>query len=242
MSKKVNAIILAFAVSILFLTACTKSSEPENFDVSLLEYPGLKWGMTPEEVIDTLNISEEQVHKKESGSLTATDLSLFGYPLKGVEFYFSTTEGSYANGLCSIIAYFTEDTDMTLVRDAMIKIYGEGDTWSGLDYHIGADGELHSYADIMKNPNRLQHYWRISGKVGDLVEDMEDVVAFFENAYPDASRETIEEYLNLHHIAGIGLVDTAETEGPLIDSSIATKNVVQFNGIGVMWFMQNFGK
>ena len=216
---------------------------PTNVDNrGLLEYPGLEWGMTAEEVISSLNINEEQVSKRESDCLTVKDLTLFGYPLKGVKFYFSTTDGPYANGLCSITAYFTEDTDMTLVRSAMYKIYGLGDDWSGLDYRIDPDGKLSTYSDAMKNRDRLQHYWRISGKVGDLVEDMEEAIAFFESAYPNATRQTIEEYLKLHHIAGIGLIDTAETEGPLVDSSVATKNLVQFNGTGVMWYMQNFGK
>ena len=215
-------------------------------DPGLLEYPGLKWGMTAEEVKTALNLSDDQVSMgQEIGSpcLTAKDLTLFGYSLKGAKFYFSMDEAApYANGLCSITAYFTEDTDMTQVRDAMIGIYGDGDNWSGVDYHIGINGELYSSTAVLKNPNRLQHYWRINGKVGDLVEDMEDVITFFENAYPKATRQTVEEYLELHDIAGIGLVDTAETEGPLVDSSVATKNVVQFNGIGVMWYMQNFGE
>ena len=215
-------------------------------DPSLMEFPGLKWGMTPEEVKSALNLNKEnlvfETINSDVAELMVRDITLFGYPLKGAIFWFMpSADGVY--GLANIQAYFTEDTDMAKVRDAMIEVYGDGDVWSGADYYIIDDELTTSYGQ--KNPSILQHYWNSGSKIKDVVprENWAAVTEYYETIYAGASQETISEWMEKVVIGRISLTDASKDgEYYTEDVPITTKNRVTFSGDLILRLLQKFGK
>ena len=64
--KKLTAFILGLALLVVCLSACEIAPKTEKPDVSLLEFPGLKWGMTPEEAKAALNITDDMITEEKT--------------------------------------------------------------------------------------------------------------------------------------------------------------------------------
>ena len=242
MKKVIACVLVLFSLSILMIS-CSKESD---IDVGLIEYPGLKWGMTVDEVKAALNIEEDQIndeYKYEDFTvLYVKGLSLFDNPLKVVLFYFLPSEnGVY--GLGNIEAYFTEDTDMTEVRDTMIGIYGDGDIWTGANNILNGYGELEvSYGK--KDPTRFHHYWKASKKMEDVIpsDKMQEAKEYYASVNPKATMKTIDEWVELANVGLIHLVDSSAKEGNTEATAKFTNKCVRFDGSFILQMLQRFGK
>ena len=242
MKRIIASVLVLFSLSMLMI-GCSKESD---INAGLVEYPGLKWGMTVDEVKAALNMVEEQitaeVNYEDFILLSVKDLTLFDNPLKVAQFYFLPSEnGVY--GLGNIEAYFTEDTDMTKVRDTMVEIYGDGDIWIGANYVMNGHGELEvSYGK--KDPTRLHHYWKASKKIEDVIpaQKMQEAIEYFATFHPNATKDTIEEWVKLANIGYIHLVDSSVKDGNTEASAEYTNKCVSFDGSFILHMLQNFGK
>ena len=133
----VLAVILCLAAS-LFILAEPVRSRPDQ-----LEYPGLEWNMSPEEVMDALDITEEMITKENVTPPSETSdyyrysfmlqgLECFGAEAKTVIFYFTDHSGSGDQlGLYAMDIYYPDgmetggaNTDMEAVRAKLTEVYG----------------------------------------------------------------------------------------------------------------------
>ena len=125
--KKVKYVLCVFLIASLMLTlfACQDaSSTGEN---EMLEYPGVSWEATPEEVIQAMGFPAGAVQSSsdEDGYyMGVEDWDCFGVPAQSIAFRFHTDE-SGRNWLRSIDIVYPEDADMDAVRQAMEAEYGE---------------------------------------------------------------------------------------------------------------------
>ena len=145
--------VVAVLVCVILLISCAtnpKVNEPKVDDPTLLEFPGVKWGMTPEEVKTALNLTEEQIESQtysdaslatDNCYLTVVNFPYFNKTTSSVGFQFRNSNG---NGyrLYQIILYLDEKTDMEQVNATLTKIYGEGTGEYYLYYAIDGNGAL----------------------------------------------------------------------------------------------------
>ena len=140
--------VVAVMVCVILLISCATNpkvtiptgDEPavEDSQAALLEFPGLKWNMTPEEVKNALNLTNDQIvreNKQEADTRSAMphegytiqvqNLSLLGADILNAKFSFVRYEGNDF-GLCSVEIYYPEETNMQNVVDDMAEFYGEG--------------------------------------------------------------------------------------------------------------------
>ncbi len=125
--KKVKYVLCVFLIASLMLTlfACQDaSSTGEN---EMLEYPGVSWEATPEEVIQAMGFPEDAVQSSsdEDGyNMGVENWECFGVNAQSIAFRFHTDE-SGRNWLYNIEIVYPEDADMDAVRQAMEAEYGE---------------------------------------------------------------------------------------------------------------------
>ena len=112
--------VTAILVSVLMLVSCVANprlSEPKVDDVTLLEFPGVKWGATPEEVKEALNITKKQISSEwadedeEDYFLTVKDITFFGEKVPIAGFRFRRNPGQPYH-LWNIQVYLDEAVDM----------------------------------------------------------------------------------------------------------------------------------
>ena len=181
----IAAIALCVVVAVWFL-ANPKDYGPEVGNPQMLELPGVKWFATPDEVKETLNISEEQIRweHKSSGfvlGMLVTDLTLYGRDVSLAEFNFwFNNNGDTA--LQEATVYFSEDTDMIKLKKELIEIYGPGKaepyrySVKGLlpttqklsDMEVSAESEDgwdnfegNPFRDALEDPDYMAHHWVI---------------------------------------------------------------------------------
>ncbi len=147
--KKLFACLLTLS---LLLCAC--SAAPES-DPKLLEYPGIPWGSSPEQVMEVLNIREADLFQvAEDSESDALDYDTYAFQILGLEMFGHTSvsaifqfrdytrSGNY--GLGEIIIYYpdgyhAEAVDRTAVQAELEKLYGPAleqyntYTWTGTD-------------------------------------------------------------------------------------------------------------
>lgn len=152
-----NRVIVLLLVLFVLLTACGKEANTEK--QRLLEFPGLKWGMTPEEVKTALNISEDMITKEMSTdgefSFTVLGLQYFGNGTDHVVFKFAKAGDDKTGRLYLVKLYYPEETDMAVIRDNLVKIYGPGTDYGFTNYVID-HGTVQSYIDWNRG-NNLQY-------------------------------------------------------------------------------------
>ena len=118
--KQAGAVLLL----VLTLSFVSCQSSEEN---TYLEYGQVKWGMMPEEVLELLEVSSENIVTQDVAE------NVEYYLLENIEFggektsqlalNFMDTAG--AVGLVEIYAYYPENTDMEKVKKEMKRIYGD---------------------------------------------------------------------------------------------------------------------
>lgn len=133
MRKRVLSMVLIMTAAI-FLTFCSfRQPDP------CLNYPGLTWGMTPEEVLEVLEIPEENIADIDTSSRSESyrirDMEMFGEEIDQMvlnfidmtyteDFPYGGEEGADC-GLVDIRIFYRVDTDMERVFRKIKSIYGE---------------------------------------------------------------------------------------------------------------------
>ena len=125
----IAAVALCIVVAVSFLTN-PKGYGPEVGNPKMLELPGVEWFVTPDELKEALNITEEQIIEEYTTSgyiieMWVTDLTLYGrdVPFAKFSFWFDNN-GNTALRRASVC--FSEDTDMNKLKKELIEIYGPG--------------------------------------------------------------------------------------------------------------------
>ena len=148
----IAAVALCIVVAVCFLTnPVNKTLKVDN--PALLEFPGVKWLATPEEVIAALELTEEQIRSQTYSSPdVASDsccLSVINIPYFDQTVSYATFEFLNNNGkgyrLFRINLYLDENADMDKVNATLTKAYGQGTGESYLNYNIGSNGELREF-------------------------------------------------------------------------------------------------
>lgn len=152
MKKGLCAVLL---LGMILLTACTNTRKTEQ--AKNLEFPGLTWGMTPEEVLEVFQTEKEDSLLYNENSLIVgfgiPDIELFGQKAKRVFFTF-VDFSSFENmpkkedikeegrRLCRIQAEYSQDTDMKPVKEHMEQTYGATiSEYYPFDKWMGSNGE-----------------------------------------------------------------------------------------------------
>lgn len=133
-------VIVCLLVLSLLLCGC---ADKTGYDPELLEYPGLTWGMTFEEVQAILGFADADILDSRSGELdpehpslpvyhnySVGDLEMFGFPVSSVELEFQEYTG-HEPGLSQIVVYYPDgyaggpSTDVEALRKVLQEHYGE---------------------------------------------------------------------------------------------------------------------
>ena len=149
---------------------------PVTGSKSLLEFPGLKWGMTVEEVKSALNITQQQILRDEQyeyppdggnaderWDLYVKDLQIFGHKVNMAGFEFvrisdddpnnaavaGNTGGAFA--LWHIQVFLDEETDMEKLEQKMTGAYGQGvgGVYNYIDWSSGSPSATSTPANII---------------------------------------------------------------------------------------------
>jgi len=193
-------------------------------DPTMLEFPGLKWGASVEEVKDALNLTDEQVIADEAlgtqdRRLTVSGLEYFGSQVERAVFVFAGNDDTVTE-LYTLRLIYADGTDMAQIRDNMKEIYGPGSDYGFTDYAIH-DGEAQSFINynygtkveygtamsddiVYKVPDNhpMIHRWASTAKGTDILS--QEVVDAFIALYTDptfanhASREAVLEWIDKH--------------------------------------------
>lgn len=131
------AVAVILAAAVCFLTV------PAQEETQLMEFRGIPWNSTPEEVFDQLGIPADSVAwEEDSGTLlprsrtaTVTDWEVFGETAQGVRFYFSSYDADGDGfGLNFVAIYYASDADQAAILSALRQTYGtEPETYPALD-------------------------------------------------------------------------------------------------------------
>ena len=132
------AVAVILAAAVCFLTV------PAQEETQLMEFRGIPWNSTPEEVFDRLGIPADSVAwKEDSGTLlprtrtaTVADWEVFGETAQGVRFYFSSYDADGDGfGLVQVTVFYASDADQAAILSALRQAYGaEPETYPALGY------------------------------------------------------------------------------------------------------------
>lgn len=254
MKNRFTISVLIFLVICLFLTACSiKPSELTVDDSALLEVPGLKWGMTPEEVKEALSLSDKQMATDQMVDsakelsfdewvIIADDLDFFDCEIQGVYFHFYRYAGDEF-GLAKVELYYPDDTDIPTLKDELINIYGEGAT-EKITVSFDSEGNP-SYTDMTKVWKGLYEQWWESKSILTTVfskEEQDAILTRYAALHPLASQETIEEVLADAHVSlDCGKI-SEEVESYRKDNPYISHIHLSYNAVTLVEWMQRFGK
>ena len=192
------------------------TSIPEVDDLSVLNVPGLKWGMTPEEVKAALGVADEQIiGEGASGNrwrLRVQNITLFGEITMG-EFLFVSFSDNTPYTLSDVDLYYPDETDMDAIKEALTNTYGAPKDGTGFTRYRIRQGEVEEDTSdgidlgYYKGASRTISYWESAAKQIDVLPaDVQDKMATtgmvdvsgigsgLDTADP-ATREIVQDYL-----------------------------------------------
>ena len=263
--KKVIPFVLSVVLCILCLSGCTTN---KNLDKTLLEFPGVKWNATPEEVIKALNLTEDQIRgdrteeaetDEEMSSdryiMAVQNITVFNAEILNAQFVF-LRYGENEFGLAGIDIYYPEDTDMQTVVDKMVACYGEGNS-EPTAFYIIKDGEIveqPSSSGTMgingevwapeKDPNYIRSYWSSTKRGSEVLasEEQSKMVDYFVGLeHMQMTRETALQFLDIQPMVKVSVVNrNPHAAGKPIEG--ITHNYLHFNATWLVLMLQCFGK
>lgn len=134
--RKVLIVLCSILVLAVILCGCDSTAEEEAAP-ELLPFPGISWGMTPEELTAALALEEDSYVQKipeagENGYWTIREIYRDAFGAEAcLGFQFQDENGDGTYGLCRVSVVYPQDTDMESVRNAMEDIYGEPSETNG---------------------------------------------------------------------------------------------------------------
>ena len=217
MKRRFICFLLICIVLMGTLSACNQSLTVNN--PQHLELPGLKWNMTPEEVKEALELTEEQILinqmvelTEDSGeafdiwSLQVSDLRLYGESVIYASFDFIRYPGN-AFGLYQVHIYFDEKTDMVKLEGKLSEIYGLGLDGVYRTYEqYGADGEKYSYTIEANEELKLA----ANGSQGEAYKDALNDPEYRERLWVATGRDVVPDSVADWIVASFGDGDSAE--------------------------------
>lgn len=216
MKRKIFVLFLAVCIIALCHTACTKEANGNNTE--LLEFPGVNWGTTVEEVKAALKVKNEQIIQDEFTSssehqLVLTNVEYFGGKVELAYFKFTSLTGGIPV-LYDIRLNYSADTDMAVIRDNLIKLYGPGTNYGFTDYAIhegkaksfvnynrsdeveyGTNIESNAFVEIPVKD--VYHRWASTVNGSEIISTQvaEGMITALDDT---ADRENVLEYINNH--------------------------------------------
>ena len=261
--------VTAILVSVLMLVSCVANprlSEPKVDDVTLLEFPGVKWGATPEEVKEALNITKKQISSEwadedeEDYFLTVKDITFFGEKVPIAGFRFRRNPGQPYH-LWNIQVYLDEAVDMDKMQETLSQAYNNEGTG---EYHIRYDiqeGELGEFKrataatisswtqslypqlteQIRNDPEYRTYNWVCSAKGTDIIsrECLDWMKGFGRGG------EIYEEWFEKQPMVTMGIAtrtlnalraETGETDNAEV--ALTTHNIVELDAGSLFWIME----
>lgn len=230
--------MLAVAL-LLLLLLCACGGEKNESDPAMLEYPGLKWGMTLEEVQEALGFADGDILDSQAGvpdpqrpvaaayhDYSVGNLKIFGLPTARVVLRFHEYTG-HEPGLAEMVVYFPDGydgsaaTDMDALRKALTGQYGKKAqavttvSWNNVTGEV--DRKEYPY------PGDDPCYWVTKTTAGELLtrEELEKLYAVFcdsqSQARPDAVLPTLEEFSRSQENHAVTLELRTQAEGQYLD-------------------------
>ena len=186
-------------------------------DPSLLEFPGVKWGMTPEEVKAALGVADEQIiGEGASGNrwrLRVQNITLFGEKVTMGEFHFVSFSDNTPYALSDVDLYYPDETDMDAVKEALTNTYGAPKDGTGFTRYRIRQGvveeDISDGIDLgyYEGASRTISYWESAAKQIDVLPvdvqekmvetgmvDVSGIGSGLDTADP-ATREIVQDYL-----------------------------------------------
>ena len=162
----IAAIALCVVVAVCFLTN-PKDNGPQVGNPQMLEFPGVEWFVTPDELKEALNITEEQIIDETTDinvdiyQLSVINLTLFGEKVDFALFVFSN-DSDYGLVFDRATVMFAEETDMLKLKEKVSEIYGPGagETYTYYLYRNNSRVESTRESELAQ---RLA-YWAESGQ------------------------------------------------------------------------------
>lgn len=179
--KKYAAFSLVIIMLALCLSGCAKELKVD--DPTLLEFPGLKWGMTIDEVKAALGVKEDQILKDEQiisslsnksydeWELDVKDLNVFDSEITlGIFTFIARTADQIPEGreaiehtsgefiLQGVRVFLDEETDMEKLEQEMATVYGDG------------VGGIYQYIEVRSSGNPNKTYINANPQVRALVQ------------------------------------------------------------------------
>ena len=260
MNTRRIALVLSLIILILCLTACGKELTVD--DPTMLELPGIKWGATVEEVKQALNVTDQQIisdqaYSENTWALWITDVTMFGEEVAYANLIFMNFPWHEEYGLCDVQLYYPDETDMTIVKDTLVELYGEPKDGLGFTRYKVSQGKVESYTESGTNlasyegqSTRMIHWWESTAKRADVLPA--DVVdAMIENGIIDptgnvvdisdpSSREAVLECLRKD--PAVFLYCTDSSSAGTVGAEHYTKNVVHFDAMQYMWQLLRYSE
>ncbi len=262
----IAAVALCAVVAVSFLT--NPIGEKNEVDVSLLEFPGVKWNATPEEVKNALNLTNDQIVKEntqeadpqsavshEGYTMHVRNLSLLGADILNAKFSFLRYEGNDF-GLCAVEIYYPKETDMQIVVDHMADVYGEGTNEMFVDHtfrdgkliELKSTGSMHINGELWapeKDPDYIRSYWRSTKKGTEVLSaDAQSRMANFYAGmeHLQITPEVALELLEKQPMVQVYAVNRNPTAARLDDKIEGiTHNYVRFAADYLVMMIQRFG-
>ena len=151
------ALILAVTVAAgcSFTGPVSPKAENTPNKYQIMAYPGTEWGMTPEEVMEALDLTEaDLVNAEQQGvnySFYVENIKYLGFRVS-LYFHFqdqfganSMTPNGVGYGLYETFVVFPEDTDMSAVLKAMTEEYGEPTDANSPGINLGANKDTQGH-------------------------------------------------------------------------------------------------
>lgn len=260
MNKGVTWISVLLLISFC-LTGCAQVSKIDISTISehLFAFPGLTWNATPDEVRDVLKLKDAQIKLDEqtdiaqdetepdTWTMLVTGLEFADRPVHSAKFVFVRYPGNDF-GLSNVTLFFSDETDMYEIKGELVRHFGQGkDGFEG--YRITEEGTVEKTTDRQApKEDEMPCYWYCDAKFADAFPDetKEAIMGRFTGLYPNASSQTLAEYLNNMLLASLSVSDyhmqAQLTEYFGQDNPYITHNHIVFSGdLFVMW-SQQFGK
>ena len=163
----IAAVALCIVVAVSFLTN-PKGYGPKVGNPKMLELPGVEWFVTPEELKEALNITEDQILGEKTQPtrenvatnydrywLYVTDITLYGRDVTYAQFEFRRDPG-HDFEFVQVFVTFADDTDMDALKADLTDIYGLGSS-EPYSYYLVEDDRTREYSAKMNLEQQMEY-------------------------------------------------------------------------------------
>lgn len=151
MKKGLMIQLLMTLLLVLALTACAEPGQETSYPPVELQFPGLEWGMNPQELCAALELSEGDYVEATTGEDDGEALHVAGVYLDAFganaqldfTFFDYNADGEYC--LYQAMLIYPEDADMQAVKAAVTEQYGEPAEQEGNAVHWESKALIQDY-------------------------------------------------------------------------------------------------